>query len=283
MRARPGPPADAVARRLELLSAELAAVRGGEPPQDTWSDAPDDGHTRLRPAPAPVADTPPPPIPVPGRHAARRRSRPLSLLDGRVVLAPAHLTVVAVVALLGLALTTWWALRGETETVAPVSAPEALVTPSAVAPTASASPAELVVDVAGKVRRPGLAVLEPGARVVDAIRAAGGARKGVDLSGLNLARVLVDGEQVLVGVDPPAGVAASPAGGPATGGAGPLVNINTASATELEGLPGVGPVTAEAILSHRTEHGAFTSVDQLLDVDGIGEATLAEIAPHVTL
>jgi competence protein ComEA len=218
---------------------------------------------------------------VPGRHAARRTGGP-SLLDGRVVLAPAHLTLVALLAVVGLALTTWWSLRGETETVAPLAAPRGLVTPTSVTAAPSA-PAEVVVDVAGKVRRPGIAVLEPGARVVDAIRAAGGARKGVDLSGLNLARVLVDGEQVLVGVDPPPGAAASAAGGPATGVAGPLVDINTASATELESLPGVGPVTAEAILAHRTEHGAFTSVDQLLDVSGIGEATLAEIAPHVTL
>lgn len=295
MRPRPGPPADAVARRLELLSAELAAVRGegppsrpapGQPADGQPADGqPDDGHTHVRPRPVPrpaEPDVGPPAIPVPGRHAARRRrGGGLSLLDGRVVLAPAHLTVVAVVALVGLALTTWWAVRSDPETIAPVAAPGALVTPASVS-TSPSAPAEVVVDVAGKVRRPGIAVLEPGARVVDAIRAAGGARRGADLSGLNLARVLVDGEQVLVGVDPPPG-AASPSAAGATGAAGPLVNINTASATELEALPGVGPVTAEAILAHRTEHGAFSSVDQLLDVSGIGEATLAEIAPHVTL
>jgi competence protein ComEA len=140
----------------------------------------------------------------------------------------------------------------------------------------------VTVDVAGKVRRPGIAVLGAGARVVDALEAAGGVRAGVDVAGLNLARVLVDGEQVLVGVPPVPGVAASapmPSGGPPTA----LVNLNTADAAQLDTLPDVGPVTAESILAWRTEHGAFSSVDELLEVDGIGEATLARIAPLVTV
>jgi competence protein ComEA len=140
----------------------------------------------------------------------------------------------------------------------------------------------VVVDVAGKVRRPGIVVLEPGARVVDALEAAGGARPGVSLAGLNLARVLVDGEQIVVGQRAPPGAAASVVGSPGTD-PGVLVNLNSASATELDGLPGVGPVTAQAILDWRTEHGAFRSVDQLLDVDGIGEKTLEDLAPLVTV
>ncbi|MGZ4472743.1 MAG: ComEA family DNA-binding protein, partial [Nocardioidaceae bacterium] len=108
------------------------------------------------------------------------------------------------------------------------------------------------------------------------------------LRALNLARVLVDGEQIVVGVPPPAGVAASAASaasgtaGP-SGSAGPLVNINTADEAALETLPQVGPVTAQAILKWRAENGSFTAVDELLDVSGIGDATLAEIAPFVTL
>ena len=101
-------------------------------------------------------------------------------------------------------------------------------------------------------------------------------------TGLNLARVLVDGEQILVGEPAPVGLAASAvpsAGAPG----GPLVNLNTASEAELEALPEVGPVTAQAILGWRAEHGAFTSVDELLEVDGIGEKTLESIAPFVTL
>ena len=160
-----------------------------------------------------------------------------------------------------------------------------------------AAPAELVVDVEGKVRRPGIAVLPVGSRVVDALEAAGGARPGTDLGGLNLARLLVDGEQLLVGVDPPAGVAAGALTGPSApvvpgtgtagaGGASPppaLVDLNTADQVTLETLPGVGPVTAAAILEWRSQHGAFTTVDELLEVSGIGDATLAELAPHVTL
>jgi len=205
---------------------------------------------------------------------------------GRVALGPGPVAVIAVLVAVGLALTTWWVLRGQAEPVAPApGSPRALATPVPVGadPSAAVSgPAELVVDVAGKVRRPGIAVLKPGDRVIDAIRAAGGVRSGVELSGLNLARLLVDGEQVVVGIPPPPGVAASAAANP-TAQAGVLVNINTATSTQLEELPGVGPVTAESIIAFRTEHGAFSSVEELLDVSGIGDATLAEIAPHVTL
>ncbi len=125
---------------------------------------------------------------------------------------------------------------------------------------------------------PGIAVLDAGARVVDALEAAGGARAGVDLSGLNLARVLVDGEQI-AGRGPGARRGRGRRGGRARRPAGPLVNLNTATQAELETLPEVGPVTAQAILSWRDEHGGFTAVDELLEVDGIGDATLAQLAP----
>jgi competence protein ComEA len=140
----------------------------------------------------------------------------------------------------------------------------------------------VTVDVAGKVRRPGVTTLPAGARVVDALRKAGGARGRVDLSGLNLARVLVDGEQILVGRPAPGGLAAS-ASTAAPDATGTLVNLNTATAEQLDTLPGVGPVTAQKILEWRGAHGAFSSVDELLEVDGIGEKTLADLAPHVTL
>ena len=152
-------------------------------------------------------------------------------------------------------------------------------------PSPSGSPSggggSVTVDVAGKVRRPGIAVLDAGSRVVDALEAAGGARDGVDVTGLNLARVLVDGEQILVGLTEPTGVAATVTGG--TSPVSTLVNLNTADQVALESLPDVGPVTAQSILAWRTEHGAFTAVDQLLDVDGIGEVTLAKLTPYVTL
>ena len=139
-----------------------------------------------------------------------------------------------------------------------------------------------MVDVAGKVRRPGIVTLPVGSRVQDAIRRAGGARPGVSLTSVNLARPLVDGEQILVGAAAvPAGVAPGAVG--STPGSGSLVNINAAGLSELDTLPGVGPVTAQKILDWRSAHGAFTSVDELLEVDGIGDKTLADIAPHVTL
>jgi competence protein ComEA len=168
------------------------------------------------------------------------------------------------------------------------ASPEPLVTPVAdpsEGAAADGEPVVVVVDVAGKVRHPGIATLPVGSRVVDAIEAAGGVRHGVDLTTLNLARVLVDGEQILVGIRAPGGVAASAAsaGGTTSGGVDLMVNINAATQSELEELPGVGPVTAAAILQWRQDNGPFSAVDELLEVSGIGEATLAEMAPFVTL
>ncbi|MFZ0142614.1 MAG: helix-hairpin-helix domain-containing protein, partial [Aeromicrobium sp.] len=119
-----------------------------------------------------------------------------------------------------------------------------------------------------------------GSRVHEAVAKAGGVRGKVDTSTLNMARVLTDGEQILVGVEP---VAAAPANGgsPASGG-GARISLGTATLEQLDTLPGIGPVTAQAILDHRSEHGPFTSVDDLLDVKGIGAATLADIRDQVT-
>ena len=241
-----------------------------------------------------VAEHPTPvSIPVPGRHAARRSRiwHPPRLPrpdTDRLILGPAQLGVVAVALALGVALTCWWLLRARpTEVAAPsATAPvPALVTPESTTggATGSAAPVSVVVDVTGKVRHPGITVLDPGARVIDAIEAAGGTRPGVDLSTLNLARILVDGEQIIVGAPMPPGVVTAL---PSSGGAGPpggLLNLNTADQTQLEALPEVGPVTAQAIIGWREAHGGFSAVDELLDVDGIGEATLSRIAPWVTV
>jgi competence protein ComEA len=303
----------AVARRLELLTTELATVREREALPDTrvrpaasWSPS---GHTHIRAVPDLVGEEPPlvphavevggrspTTVHMPGRHAARRTTGwSLGVPDavrGRISLGPGQLAVVAVLAVVGLALTCWWLVRSAGHEVA---APTALTTPQAALATpegghasgvagASSAPtgaAKVVVDVTGKVRHPGIAVLRQGARVIDALRAAGGARPGVDLGGLNLARVLADGEQVVVGRSSAVGpVSSAPASGsPVTG----LVNINTADETALESLPEVGPVTAQAIIAWRGQHGGFSSVDQLLDVDGIGDATLAKLTPYVTI
>jgi competence protein ComEA len=152
-----------------------------------------------------------------------------------------------------------------------------------ISPGSSTATGSVTVDVSGRVRHPGVATLPVGSRVVDAVRKAGGARRRVDLNGLNLARVLVDGEQILVGRDAPGGGIAAGVSSSAPDPTGGLVNLNSATAEQLDTLPGVGPVTAQKILEWRSANGAFSSVDELLEVDGIGEKTLADLAPHVTL
>jgi competence protein ComEA len=136
----------------------------------------------------------------------------------------------------------------------------------------------LVVDVAGAVRRPGLYRLRQGARVADAIERAGGLSPHAERTAVNLAAPLADGEQVLVAArgSPVAG-AAGTTGAAATG----PVSLNSASAEQLDALPGVGPVTAQKILQYRQEHGPFTSVDGLDAIPGIGPARLADLRPLV--
>ena len=152
------------------------------------------------------------------------------------------------------------------------------------APSSSASGDGLVVDVAGKVRRPGVYRLPAGAWVQDAVTAAGGILPGVDPAAVNLARRLADGEQVLIGLPaaaPVAGAAGGSGAGPA-GAAGPL-DLNAATVEQLDALPGVGPVLAQRIVDWRTAHGRFGSVSDLSKVSGIGDAKLADLKPLVTV
>lgn len=160
----------------------------------------------------------------------------------------------------------------------------------------------LLVHVVGQVRRPGVVRLPPGARVLDAVRSAGGAKSAADLNHLNLARPVADGEQIVVpkpgetipagaggagtgggsaGSAGGAGAGSSGAGSTGAGAAGGLVDLNTADATALDTLPGVGPVLSQRILDWRTEHGRFSSVDELGEVSGIGDKLLAQIGPKV--
>jgi competence protein ComEA len=154
---------------------------------------------------------------------------------------------------------------------------------TASAPASASSSPEVVVlvDVAGWVRRPGVYEFTEGARVIDAIDAAGGARSGAVLEALNLAAPLTDGTQILVPREGQEGVAPAPVTGGAV--AGGLVNVNSAIATELEELPGIGEVIAQRIIDYRTENGPFATVDELVDVSGIGDAILESIRELVTV
>ena len=209
----------------------------------------------------------------PAVHGARLR------LDRPAV---AALAAVAAVAVLVAAWFAWQSRAQSAPSPPAVDVPGTVVGPGpAAASSTQASPsatsALLVVDVAGRVRHPGLVRLPAGSRVADAIAAAGGALPGVDLATLNLARQLADGEQVLVGVP---GVTAG--GGPSGAGqsAGPI-DLNSATVDQLDALPGVGPVLAQHIVDWRTAHGRFTDVDQLSQVGGIGPKKLGDIRPHV--
>ncbi|MFJ4435996.1 helix-hairpin-helix domain-containing protein [Streptomyces sp. NPDC088923] len=247
-------------------------------------------------------------------------------LDRRTVLALA----VVLLGLLGFAGQHWWSARPQpvavpaAERPVPVEATsmgkaQAKTVPSGAAtgggggtddgggseaagvgPAPGAERGALVVDVGGEVREPGVRRLARGSRVEDALRAAGGVRKGADLQGLNRARPLVDGELVWVGSPPPGGFAAAvgtgttPGQAPAAAGTGAAstgggtapgtsVSLNAASLDQLDGLPGVGPVLAQRILDHRVAHGGFGSVEELREVTGIGERRFAELREYVRL
>jgi competence protein ComEA len=165
-------------------------------------------------------------------------------------------------------------------------------------PSPSAGPSQpVVVSVVGLVHTPGLVTLTPGARIADALKAAGGTTDGADTIGLNMARQVVDGEQIVVGIAPAKGQPAVLGSSVSSGSAAPgppgtaprpakaapaeVINLNTATVQQLDTLPGVGPVRAAAIVAWRNANGKFTSVDQLGEVDGIGPARLEKLRPLV--
>ncbi|MEU2625885.1 ComEA family DNA-binding protein [Kitasatospora sp. NPDC007106] len=217
---------------------------------------------------------------LPKSPSARRLAFSLPaglMLDRRAALGLAALLLLAV----GYAVQHFWLSRPEPVAVPTVSGSAASATggphPTAAGTTAQpGAPAPtVVVDVAGKVQHPGLRTLPTGSRVADALRAAGGALPGTETDSLNLARVLSDGEQILVGV--PTGQGAP---GATTGG---LVSLNRATAEQLDTLPGVGPTLVQRILQYRQTHGPFRSVDQLRQVPGIGQRKFDDIKGLLTL
>ncbi|MEC4762347.1 ComEA family DNA-binding protein [Mycobacterium sherrisii] len=206
----------------------------------------------------------------------------------------------AVVAALAVLVTIFTLIRDQPAPVMSAKLPP-VQKAATVGPASSAAPTSpagadrpVVVSVVGLVHKPGLVTLTPGARIADALQAAGGALDGADTIGLNMARPLTDGEQIVVGLAPvpgkPAALGSSVAAGsapapaapaPASGSARPkpagVLDLNTATVEQLDALPGVGPVTAAAIVAWRQSNGKFTSVDQLADVDGIGPARLDKL------
>jgi competence protein ComEA len=194
-----------------------------------------------------------------------------------------ELAGLAVIAILVVAGAAFWYVRslpGKVEITSTGARPAARASPE---PTPT--PILLLVHVAGWVNNPGVYELHEGQRVIDAIEAAGGAKAGADLTTINLAALLTDAQQIVVAKKGAAGPG-PPAGGSTVGsgtGGNDLININTGTIDQLETLPGIGEVLAQRIIDYREENGPFGSVEDLLDVSGIGDATLADLKPHITV
>jgi competence protein ComEA len=234
----------------------------------------------------------------PEAHAQRADDQSLTAIDLEEARPPArprfsrlHVGVVCSLVLLGVVFAALAVLRARPVALAtPQSVPVSVSTsppnasPAAASTNSSPRP-RIVVHVLGAVRRPGLVRLPQGSRVQDAIDAAGGLLSSAAPGELNLAQILTDGQQMVVGSR------AHPGGRLSDGGSGPgssagsrssaQVDLNTATATQLDSLPDIGPVTAERILAWRSEHGSFRRVEELQEVEGIGPKTYADIAPHV--
>lgn len=246
------------------------------------------------------SDVAPSPVRI-GLRERLRRWIPESLLTSRFDLGKAGLLGLAVIVVLGVGVLGVVLLSGGTgssEPAAPPAPPDLApaVTDSGEAATSEnttgsdpaespATPERLVVSVVGRVERPGLVTVQPGDRVADALQAAGGPLPETNVTTLNLARHLEDGEQLHVGI-PEQEHAAPAEGDPASEQhsgteTDDRIDLNAASEEELQELPGVGEVTAQHIVRWRTEHGEFQSVDQLQDVDGLGESRVSELRDQV--
>jgi competence protein ComEA len=294
----------AARRRIAALTRGVpaAARRSGWVPEVPPQIRSEDGETRTlgdHDATDPQGDGSAVLDRLPLRLRAAAESLPDGLRMGRFGLERGQAVIVMLVVLLALAAAALVLGLGRPGAVPVEPSPAASVVASGTPATGlggSASEAssvdeqtarsdgDLLVHVAGKVRNPGVVRLPAGSRVLDAVEAAGGAEAGVDLTGLNLARFVGDGEQVLVGIPAPADGAPTGAGGqPAGASTGGLVNLNTATLDQLDTLPGIGPTLAERILQWRQQHGRFSSVDELQEVSGIGPRKFEQLVDLATV
>ncbi|OBB99184.1 ComEA family DNA-binding protein [Mycobacterium sp. 852002-40037_SCH5390672] len=278
-------PAERLQRRLNAEPQNDASPEPEDAGSASREDAPDDDQNSLLPRWLPDASQD-------RGWVARVRADP-----GR-----AGAIGLAIVAALAVLVTVFTLLRDRPTPVMSAKLPP-VEKVSTASPRSSASPGAapapspdrpVVVSVVGLVHTPGLVTLAPGARIADALQAAGGAVNGADTIGLNMARPLGDGEQIVVGLAPvpgqptalgssvatgttPTSRAPTPGSGSVKPKPGQAVDLNTATVQDLDALPGVGPVTAAAIVAWRQANGKFTSVDQLADVEGIGPARLEKL------
>jgi competence protein ComEA len=242
----------------DRLAQLIKNARAEQVPRDDPSAAPEDPPTDGRWAGRLVERW------LPGGIALPRRRLPIAL---------AGALVIGVAVVIGVALSSQGAREAP-----PPNLPVARASPESAAPSHSGDGGSIVVSVVGRVAHPGLVTLPDGARVADALTAAGGPVPGVDISGLNIARRVNDGEQVYVGVPAPPDIAS----GPTTGPTDPI-DLNTASLAQLDTLPGVGSVTAQRILDWRGQHGRFTRAEQLREIDGIGPAKFSKLKDLVVV
>lgn len=255
------------------MNARNFAENGDPEPSGRWGVLPSETRSGSHAGSTPFPEEHPEPL-------AWIPTLPLRTRLVRSMATPAAVGVA--VFIIALLVTVYLMVRGLAAEASAPSGPGSLAAePDTTSEARGGSVQTILVHVVGEVARPGVVELEPGARVRDAIEAAGGATDAAELSGVNLARAVIDGEQVVV-PDAETAQAQRLAEQSGTRGGG-VIDLNRATAEQLEQLPRVGPALAQRIVEWRTAHGRFSNVDELLEVSGIGAKTLEGFRERVTV